>query len=448
MDVQQSQWRAQAAKWLSLRGTTGGRLVAGSVLSIAGAAASAILNLALGIVSARMLGSFRYGELTMILSTVALFTTFGAMGLSITVSKQVAEYLVRDRAKAGETIGTALSMALAMGAVVAVVQMVASDWVCRSVLNAPEMAPGVRFSALIVLFTAAATAQTGALQGLEAFGTLAIANIVRGAVTLPFVTAGILAGGVSGALWGYCAANMMCVAVYDCGIRRACKQKAVVLSYRPDLRTVGRVLTFSIPVFLASVALTPSAWWSSARVGVISGYRQLGLFNAAAQWQGAILFFSNAIGSATAPTLTSILHQYGVGEYRAHLKRVFLASGGLATFIGVSVALGAQTVMRLYGRDFMQGTDVLQLVCLFAVINGITAPSGAALWTLDALSLGVGLAILGAAVLAAGAYFLAPLGAVGLALAYVMMAALNAVAVAVCIPIALRQKQRMFAAGA
>src|SRR4051794_3117107 len=67
------------------------RIARGAVWSIVGAGCASGLAMAANVICARFLGSTKFGELAIVLSTTNLFTTLFTSGLSMTASKYVAE---------------------------------------------------------------------------------------------------------------------------------------------------------------------------------------------------------------------------------------------------------------------------------------------------------------------------------------------------------------------
>src|SRR6516165_235420 len=94
------------AFWEKLCGSPlGYRLARGAVWSFVGAVVSRGCGLLSSILVARMLGKTGFGELGILQSSVGLFATFAGFGLGLTSTKYVAEFRLKDPARAGRVIG-------------------------------------------------------------------------------------------------------------------------------------------------------------------------------------------------------------------------------------------------------------------------------------------------------------------------------------------------------
>jgi len=105
-----------------------------------------------------------------------------------------------------------------------------------------------------------------------------------------------------------------------------------------------------------------------------------------------------------------------------------------AIAVAVPVAICAPFVMRLYGPAFAHGAAALALISLAAVFSAVTLPIGHVIWSLDATTSAVLLALLRSSTLVIASYALARAGATGLTGAYVIM---GIVQTAAAVPFAL-----------
>ena len=152
-----------------------------------------------------------------------------------------------------------------------------------------------------------------------------------------------------------------------------------------------------------------------------SGYAEVGLFNAAFQWQTVMMFLSIAVSNLGLPMLSAALPERAIAKYKRLLGVNFALTVGLTLVVAMPTALGAGWIMSLYGHQFHSGAGVLRLVCLATVLSAMNITVGQAIWSLDAAVSGMILGLLRGLALLTGAYYLAGKGATGLAGAYVFM---------------------------
>jgi O-antigen/teichoic acid export membrane protein len=370
---------------------------------------------------ARLLGVSRFGELAIVLSTVNLFTTLVAGGLTMTATKFVAEHRDTDPHSAGKVIGLSTATSFVSGMAPMAFILPLAPWLSRVVLKASGLSSALILGGVVMFFGALNGSQIGALSGFESFKQIALGSLIRGIGTFLFVTFGALLGGIAGALLGYIATGAATFLFYQRIIRRECALRRIRISYsfdRNDLRLLWR---FTLPVLLTSLSFSPALWWSNILLARASGYSEAGVFNAVFQWSMFIGFFSSAVSNTALPMLSSIRAERDVTKYKRCLAINFLMAAVPAIVMAVPVAMGARFIVALYGPAFEHGAAALVLISIASVISASNTTVGYAIWSLDATTSGVLLALLRGCTLVLASYALAGKGAVGQAGAHVIM---------------------------
>ncbi|HOY60838.1 MAG TPA: oligosaccharide flippase family protein, partial [Verrucomicrobiota bacterium] len=178
----------------------GTRLARGAFWSVTGGVVARGLSLLASILVARILGKDVFGELGTVQSTIGMFTVFAGLGMGLTATKHVAEFRLKDPARAGRIITLSNRIAFWASIVVALA-MVASASGLASAVAAPHIAPALQIAALSLFLNGISGAQTGALAGLEAFRTIAGLNFITGVISFPLLVAGALWRGIEGSIW-------------------------------------------------------------------------------------------------------------------------------------------------------------------------------------------------------------------------------------------------------
>lgn len=397
------------------------RVARGAFWSILGSALSQGFALLAAIASARMLGATGYGELGIVVSTVNLFSALATAGLGVTATRYVAEHRTADPARAARVIGMSAVVSWASAALVGVVLVLLAPWLASETLAAPHLAAELQIGALTMALSAVNGAQVGVLTGLEAFRAAAVGNVVRGAATFALVLAGLLLGGLRGAVIGYALGALLTVAVHAGIVRTECASRGIPIAWRPRREEMGLFWRFSLPALVAGISFTPATWWSNALLVNRTSYAENGVFGAARQWQSMVLFFTNAVANLGLPMLSSVLPERDGRKYRRHLALNFALTAGLAAAVAVPVVVASPWVMRLYGPEFQGRGLVLVWISASAVLMAANVSVGHAIWSLDASRAGVLLALARGAALVAFSYLLVDRGADGIALAWLAM---------------------------
>jgi len=395
------------------------RLAKGMFWSLGGAVIARGLGLIASILVARMLGKSGFGELGIIQSTVGMFGTFAGFGLGMTATKFIAQYRTTDPVKAGRIRALSSLFAWATSGVTSLVLFFMAPWLAEHTLAAPQLTGLLQIGALLLLLTAVNGAQIGALSGFEAFKTVAKISLWSGLANFPLMVGGVYFAGLTGAVWGMVIATGINWLLNHLAIRKECTKASVPYTHEGCWTDKGILWKFSLPAVISGNFLSLSDWALNAMlVNAPGGYGEMGLFNAAKQWQVFILYVPLAISNMTLPILSNLL---GEGNRRQYNKMVVVNSIALtvlALVAALPVALFSSNIMAAYGRDFIKGQNVLLLVCFYSCWWAANIVIGQVLWSTGSSGLAMILAAIRAVILLGSFSFITPKNAYGIALAY------------------------------
>lgn len=417
-------------------------ILRGSAWVLFGAAVARGLGLVASVAIARLLGREGFGSLGIVQSTIAMFQTFAGFGLGLTAMKHVAEHRTQDPARAGRIIGLTNLVAVGTGLIVAGLLLAGAGPLAERVLGHPELASLLRIGSLLLLLSAIGGAQAGALAGLEAFPTQAAVGLVSGLLALPLQIGGAAWGGVTGAVWGYAAASLLGAVVSQIALRRRCLAAGIRIRYR-GLGQEKRVLwRFSVPAVLTDTLMTPVNWACSALlVGQPGGLGQMGFYNAANQWQTAILLVPRYTGTVLVPSLSRLRQE--PERYRKGVLNSLLLNVGIASALAAVVLLGAPLIVRLYGAEFAAARPILVVVAATAALMSAGGVGKQVLSSQGRLWWRFGYSVAWAVVVLLVSWWLVPrLGALGLAWAMLAGSLVMATLVALALLASLRPRRR------
>lgn len=398
----------------------GYRLAKGMFWSIAGAVISRGLMLVATVLVARMLRKTGYGELGMIQSTVGMFGVFAGFGLGLTATKHVAEFYRSNPERAGRIIGLSGLAAIITGSLMALGLFIFAPWLAEHTINAPQLAGGLRISALILFLNALIGAQTGALSGFEAFKAIAFVNLFVGLISFPILVCGTWFGGLTGAIWAL-AINLAVNWLFNyLALRKEARRNKVPITIKKCSYELSILWKFSFPAVLSGALVGPVYWVCSALLAnQPDGYGELGIFNAANQWRVAILFIPGMISQVALPMLSNLNGPDDRSGYFSVLKINVLISGGAAMAVAVPIAIASLWIMDSYGPGFKAGRWVLIWLVFSAVLNAVNSVVGQAIISKGRMWIGVIFNSLWAIALIIGSYYgiHSGYGAIGLAMA-------------------------------
>jgi O-antigen/teichoic acid export membrane protein len=358
----------------------GPRLVRGAVWSLLGGVACQLLALAASVWVARLLGREVFGEFGMIRWTAMMFSSFAGFGLGLTATRHVAEFRTSDPERTGRIVVLSSLLAVGTGTLMAAVVALSAGPLARHALDAPHLSGLLRVGSLVLLLNTVAGAQTGVLAGFEAFKTMSKVNVVVGLVSVPTLVAGTLAAGLPGAIWAVVCNLAVQVVLNHRAVCAETRCAGARLETRTCLREWNVLWSFSLPAALCSIVSAPALWIAQAcLVNQAGGYAEIGVFNAASQWQMAILFVPQKVCLVALPVLS---HLFAQGDWRQFQKALRLCA---AVTAGTSVAVAGPIVacswwiMRAYGSDFVSGAGTLCLLAAAAVLMSISLVGGQAI---------------------------------------------------------------------
>ena len=353
----------------------GYRLARGAFWSLAGAVISRGLALISSVLVARILGKVGFGELGIVQTTVGMFGAFAGFGLGLTSTKYVAEFRATDPARAGRIMALSVVVAVVTGAVATVALLVLAPWLAEHTLAAPHLAGVLRIGGGMLFLGAVTGAQSGALAGFEAFKTIAVVNFASGLVTFPLLVGGTILGGLKGAVWALVGSMGVNWLLNHVSLRRESALAGVPFRLSGWGREWPTLWKFSLPAALSGVIVAPIYWvTNSILVNRPNGYAEMGIFNAANQWFGALLFLPAVLGQVVLPALSERLGD----EDRIRAAKMVSLSIKLnllvVTPLVLILCLASPWVMGFYGHSFRAGWPTFVIVVVTADLLAVQLP--------------------------------------------------------------------------
>ncbi len=410
------------------------RMVHGAFWALGGAVISRVPMLLAFICVARILGRNVYGEFGVIRNTLNMFLVFAGFGLGLTATKYVAEYRCSDPNRTGRILALSGVFAAGSGALVAMGMYIFSPWLASHTINAPHLAGELRLGAVVLFLSALNGAQTGALAGFEAFKTIAKINIIVGLASFPTLVCGSYWSGLHGAILALCANMSFSWLLNHLALRRVAACYMVPFTTRGCFAEWSVLWKFSLPAALSGIMVSPIFWVCNAiLVNQPGGYGQMGIYDAASQWQAIILFIPGVVGQIVLPILSNL---NGLAEQKKSLKIIYynlMVNGGISCVIALPLVAFSPFIMRSYGAGFEQGTSTLVILSVCTVFISLNNVIGQSIASKSRMWSGLLLNSLWAATLLLSSFFLmrSGYGATGLALANLIAYLLHTIFVSV-----------------
>ena len=351
-----------------------GKLIYGFFWNFISAVASQGFPLIAAVITARLLGTYGYGQLGMITSTIVLFSTFAGLGLGTTATKYIAQLHQTDPERTGRIMGLTNLFGLISGTSMCILLFIIAPWLATNMLAAPELTTGLRIVSLLLLFNTLLGIQSGTIAGFGAFKSLARIAIIQGILASVLTITGVYFFGLTGAIIALVINSAVNLILYRINIRNLVKEFKIKVNYLKSWKEKDTIWELSLPTMLSQIMVGPVVW--IANIIIINnpgGYAQLGLFNAANQWKSVLNFLPVVIGGVLLPMISANIDK----ENKALETVNVFASWIVVIIIALPLISFPEIIAFFYGQDyssiiFLQSISLMMLVsCITSYKEGI-----------------------------------------------------------------------------
>lgn len=397
------------------------RILLGSFWTVLGTGTGRVLNLMAMIFAARLLGAEGFGGFGLVQSTLGLFGMFAGAALGATATRFIAATHRTDPGRTGRVIGLVTCSALVSAVLFGVAIIALAPWLARVVLEVPDLMLAVGLGAGLVGMGVLRGVQDATLAGFEAFRRVAILRFVEGAAALALIPLLVARFGPAG---GIAALALGLGIAFLAGmhfVRSELRDNGVVPRWRGALAEWRLLRDFSVPSLLANSVATPVLWVCMLMLSrTPEGLAGVGIYNAAYQWHGPLVFVPMAIASVSLPILAQ---SWELGD-RAAFLRLFFRMLGLASATALVPALivtgVSPAIMAAYGEGFETSSMVLVLLALAGPLHVAGNIATVAIQSMNcAWLLPVTHVVWGVNLLVVASFAIVSQGAEGLAVAFV-----------------------------
>lgn len=394
------------------------RLASGAIWGSVAAAGSRVLTLVASFFLARILGQVGFGEYGMVSSTAGVIGGMSGLGLGLTVTKHVAQYKNSDPDKVGRILALSSMVTMFSAVISGSAFALLAPWLATATIAAPHLAPMLQISAITVAMGVVNGVQTSSLDGCEAFRAKSYISVGTGVAQTVMVVIGAWLWGLKGAVAAMALGMVLTVIVTRWVVTKEWRRFNIRLQWR-EAKEEWRVLVdFSLPTFLTLLVIGPAHWGSTAFLAnQPNGYGELGIFNAAVQWQGAIQFLPGLVCTAMIPVMSERIGTKDMsGSIRIMWGMIKLI---VMTMVPVAIlfSLFSPLIMAGYGPSFTGGHWTLVLLVVVGTLGAIMTPMTQFTTSAGLMWYGFAFNLIGAVAMLSASWFMVAWGAIGLAVA-------------------------------
>jgi O-antigen/teichoic acid export membrane protein len=315
-----------------------------------------------------------FGEYAMVQSTLLTVASLSQIAIGYTASKYIAEFRSSDPERAGRIMGLCGLVSAVMATAGTLVLVAISPWMAGSMLKAPQLAVALMIGAGFLFFSSVNGYQTGALSGLEAYGSLAKAGIASGILAMVAISFGAWQGGLNGAIMGLSVSAFFRCAIHNRWLRFETRKHGLIPIYRDSYRKEKLIIfKFALPAALAGYYSMPMIWLANSfLVRQPGGYGEMALYASSSSIRMVVLFMPQVINNVSLSVLNNI-KGCGDGErYNRVYKYNFVVVLVTTLVGGLIISLFGSKVLGVFGKDFVNGSVVLQILMLSTVFEGVS----------------------------------------------------------------------------
>jgi O-antigen/teichoic acid export membrane protein len=330
-------------------------------------------TLIINIVVARVLLKQGFGEYAMVQSTLVTAATLTQLAIGYTASKYIAEYRTSDRERSGRIMGLCSIVSLLMASAGTVVLLFIAPWLASTALQAPHLSYALMIGSGYLFFSTINGYQTGALSGLEAYGSLAKAGVLSGLAAVVAISLGAWWWGLNGALAGLSLSALARCVTHKSWLSLECRKGDIKPTCQGMSHEKTIVTRFAVPAALAGCYSMPMVWLANYfLVRQPGGYGEMALYASSSSVRMIVLFIPQVINNVSLSILNNLKGSSDVQGYRrVYASNVLIIFAATLT-VGLIIALFGDVILSVFGRDFEGGKKVIQILMISTVFEGVS----------------------------------------------------------------------------
>lgn len=326
------------------------------------------------ILLARILEADRFGDLSIVRSTINMFTIFAASGIGITATKFISEHYnenFKNENKVAEIISLVNFVSLVLGIIISLGIIIFSNQLSEIVIGKKDLRNDLIIGAMMLLFNALNAAQIGIIAGFQKYKTIAINSTLAIFISLPFQVLGAIYFEIEGALFGF-AINFLLLYLFNkYSIYKLTKGfKIKLLDFRKNYKILYQ---FTLPSSLSGLMVMPITWVTTVLLTrSINGSFNLGIFEAANQIKMVIIFIPIALSNVLLPTLME--RNNNKNDLNKTIKNNLLLNISISLIICLVICLFSRLIMSLFGqqfKDYYLTLIILSISTVFMAANNV-----------------------------------------------------------------------------
>lgn len=326
------------------------------------------------IIVARVLSQDSFGEFSMIRNTISMIEGIVSGTLGSPSIKRVSEVSNSNQEQLNMVIKSLFILNLVISSILAILIFILAPYISEAFFLGQEgMIQGLYIGITILVTTTLSGTIQNIFIGIEKYQQLAKASIYASLISFPLVLLLINYFGLYGALFG--------VAIYfflDFTVKYWQLKKIVVFSNASAklsfiVKESKKLLMFSYPLLSSIIMTSISFWYARVMIVELNGFSSIAIFDAAFQWLTIIMIITGATTSVVLPMFSKNTKKNQEKEFNKILSLNLFVNFIIAILFAGTFIFFSKEIMILYGKDYIQGYQVLQILSITAIFLSLSS---------------------------------------------------------------------------
>jgi O-antigen/teichoic acid export membrane protein len=346
----------------------GKRIVSGTFWFVVGNGFGKMFTFIAMVLVAKILGKEAFGEFGLVRSTAMTFVAFSSFGMGITATKYIAELLHTDKERTGRIISLTYWFTIISSFLVSVLFYCLVPWLCETKLNAPDLIPVMKLSAVLLFLTTITGTQISVMTGFQDFRGMAIANLLGGLTMAPIYVLGTYWWGLWGAVVAAILAVVLNLLINSSFIYRNTKKHQVRYVILQAYQELPILWKSNIPLVISSVIVSFSYWIPQVLLMLQSnGTSELGIYHVVLNFQAIMLFLPQQLYPIFLPLLSELNGRENHSRFLGIAWKSWLLNTTIAFVVVIPFLLFPKLFLGLNGTEFVEGWKVMWAACLMVI---------------------------------------------------------------------------------
>jgi len=323
------------------------------------------------LIIARIIGKHDYGEYSIVISTITMFTVLLQLSMGYTATKFIAEFRSVNKPKTERILGLCFVVTLFAAVTGTIIMILCSNLLATHALKAPHLTGVLMVGAGHLFFSTINGFQVGVFSGLEGYKRLAQAAVFSGIITVIGIALAAWWLQLYGALIGLSTTALLRCWFHNIWLRKELHENQLTISYKNYRQEINIISKFAIPAAISGYVTIPSMWLGNTfLIRQIDGFEQMALYNAALSIRLCVMFIPMVANNVCMSILNNHRGRRDSSMYWKTFRVNLVINIFAIIFIGSILLYIGPELFKIFGNDFKDAFPVLKLLLVAALLEG------------------------------------------------------------------------------